>query len=74
MVSEKTHRGRITEWRRHDDPLAKGLGYIIVGLFVDHERFAGRRGFTSYIVAHEGNEVETRNSRYTLEGPPTDDK
>lgn len=66
MQPEKPHRGRIADWARCDLPLAKGLGYIIIGTFVDHERFAGQRGFTSYIVKHEGDEVETHNSRYTL--------
>lgn len=75
----KPHKGSISDWQKvmipfehYYDGEAVGLGYFIVGRFVTHPDFAGRRGHTSYIVAHDAmpGEVETRNSRYTLVGPP----
>jgi hypothetical protein len=66
----KPHMGRIQNWRRVDD--AGGLGYVIVGRMLDHERFKGSyNAHTSYVVKHDEKtgEIETRNSRYTLVGP-----
>lgn len=70
-MTEKPHKGSIKDWSklRCTD---KGLGYIILGEFVDHPEFAGAKdGHTSYVVAHDEatGEIETRNSRYTLIGP-----
>lgn len=63
---EKPHKGRITMWAKRE--CEHGLGYYIVGRFVDHPAFAGHGGYTSYVVAHdeETGEIETRNTRYTL--------
>jgi hypothetical protein len=64
----KPHKGRLSEWRIID-----WYGKdCVVGKFLDHEEFAGYRGHTSYILRRLGNEIETRNSRYTLEGPEED--
>jgi hypothetical protein len=66
MLDEtKPHRGRI-EFQAEWPTPGLGLGYRVCGRFLDHERFAGREGMTSYLVAREGREVETANSRYTL--------
>lgn len=66
--SEKPHRGSIVHAEKRYVDGCPGLGYYIVGRFVDHPDFAGRIGHTSYVVAHntETGEIETRNSRYTL--------
>lgn len=65
-MKEKPYKGRISEWRIID---IKDFA-IVNGRFMDHERFAGRRGHTSAIVAYNEatGEVETENSRYKLEG------
>ncbi len=65
-VSGKPHRGSLGRWRRME--CENGLGYYIVGIFIGHPSFTGEYGHTSYVVAHEGDEIETRNSRYTLVG------
>ncbi len=65
--SAKPHRGTISEW--YPASCEDGLGYLIFGVSVDHPEFAGRDMHTSYIVKHDGNEIETRNSRYTLGDP-----
>jgi hypothetical protein len=63
-------KGRIEDWRPVE--CNKGLGYYIVGRFLDHPQFAGQRGHTSYVVDSFTllNEciicIETRNSRYNL--------
>ena len=69
--TKKPHLGKITDWQKSEVSAQYGLGYQIVGIFVDHPRFAGMRGHTSYVVAHdeETGEIETRNSRYTLVQP-----
>lgn len=67
----KPHKGSLRLWRKHvpsGNFKSFGLGYIICGVFVDHPDFAGETGHTSWVVKHEGNEVETINSRYTLVG------
>lgn len=66
----KPHYGRIETWyKSYCGP--KGLGYFIIGRFLDHPRFALLNGHTSYVVKHDEytGEIETRNSRYTLVGP-----
>lgn len=67
----KPHHGAIKDWRKHE--CDGGLGFQILGTFVDHPYFAGEPGHTSYVVAHDENtgEIETRNSRYRLEGDET---
>lgn len=69
METVKPHKGRISEWR-----IIKfgNAGAIVNGRFLDHERFATKRGHTSHIVKHDEatGEVETENSRYILVGEP----
>jgi len=60
----KPHLGRIANWTRYHLP---AFGHdIIVGTFLDHPQWPGKRGHTSWIVSMEGDEIETRNSRYRL--------
>jgi hypothetical protein len=67
----KPHMGSIERW--WECPVtSRGLGYIICGHLVDRPGYRGGEGHTSWVVAREGDEVETRNSRYTLVGPPVD--
>lgn len=67
MLDErKPYKGSISDWEERRISPRRGLGYLIVELFVDHPQFAGKFGFTSDVIAREGNEIETRNSRYTL--------
>ena len=70
QTSEKPHKGRIEKWTKLPCT-SRGLGYIVCGHFVDHDRFAGKDGHTSAIIAHDSatGEIETLNSRYTLIGP-----
>jgi hypothetical protein len=65
-MSEKPHFGRIDQWQ-----IVSYFGgkKLILGKFLDHPRLAGRSGHTSDIIKRNGNEVETRNSRYTLLNP-----
>lgn len=65
----KPYKGRIEHWGKRPCP-GYGIGYYIVGRFVDHPQFAGETGHTSWVEKHNGNEIETRNSRYTLVGDP----
>lgn len=75
---EKPHKGTIYNWFRVPFDKAEtenyykedvGLGYIIRGTFRDHPHFAGQFGHTSWIMRHDEKtgEIETRNSRYTLD-------
>lgn len=69
-AAAKPDCGRIQNWRRVD--AYGGLGYVILGRFLDHHRLKGcENGHTSYVVKHDEKTgaVETRNSRYTLVGP-----
>lgn len=76
----KEHKGSITGWfkqgfdvadtkkKYNEDP---GLGFIIQGRFVNHPYLTGF-GHTSWVTKYEEQpdgtvEIETRNSRYTLE-------
>lgn len=43
-----------------------GLGFFIVGDSLDHPVFGAGPIRTSWVVSEDGNEIETRNSRYTL--------
>lgn len=70
MNTDKAFKGSIKNWsKRHCCP-DHGLGYIIEGEFVDHPRFAGAYGHTSWVVSHDPStgHIETRNSRYVLLG------
>lgn len=68
----KPNKGSIRDWCKR----RIGNYTIILGTFVDHPDFAGRKGHTSYVVnltkeAETDNYVcETRNSVYTLLGEP----
>lgn len=57
---DKLHKGTITDWGKVKSDA--GLGYAIVGM-LDAETVR-----TSGVVAHDGAEIETRNSFYTLVG------
>jgi hypothetical protein len=74
----KPHNGTIRNWyRAHFDKAETenyykedvGLGYMIRGKFLDHPYYAGQFGHTSWVMSfdEETGEIETRNSRYTLE-------
>jgi hypothetical protein len=63
----KPHKGRIEQWSKVTYP-SEGVT-LVWGLFDGHPNFSGYHGHTSYIVSQEGNEIETRNSRYTLGEP-----
>jgi len=75
----KPHKGNIHLWKKlplTEDQIARcheiykespGLGYLITGWPDGHPRFSNWIR-TSWVVKHEGNEIETRNSRYTLVG------
>lgn len=71
MTNNKPHKGTMSSWRRYRVEGCAGLGYIIMGKFDTHERFAGMRGHTSCVMSHDldTGEIETLNSRYTLVGP-----
>lgn len=61
----KPHKGTINNWISfpHHGP---GLGFFIVGDAVDHPQFGSTPIRTSWVVSEDGDEIETRNSRYTL--------
>ncbi len=66
-MSNKPHKGGIKNWFKSE--CDSGLGYLIRGQFTDHPEFKGMPdGHTSYVVKRDGNEIETKNSRYTLIG------
>lgn len=64
-MTEKTHKGMIRDWVQR--PCESGLGYYIHGVADGHPEFHDKIISTSYVVAREAYEIETRNSRYTLE-------
>jgi len=71
----KPYKGSIKDWYVfYPSPEWKpqGLGYLIMGTFVDHGQYAGCSGSTSWVVSHDegSGEVETLNSRYNLIGDP----
>ena len=63
----KPHKGRIAHMIKVQvcEPDHEHLGYYYRCLFRDHPSFAGRFGHTSLVVAEDGYEIETLNSRYT---------
>lgn len=64
----KPHKGSINNWTKKLIPKSEGdygLQFKIVGVPIDHPQYQWALQ-TSYVVAQEGNEIETRNSRYTL--------
>lgn len=65
---EKPHKGRIEHWTK----VSYSNGDIVCGRALDHPAFAGHNIHTSYVLKHDKatGEIETRNSRYTLIGPP----
>lgn len=72
----KPHKGQISGWHKitcntNPWPGEKevNLGYYIFGRPSGHPQFESRI-YTSPVVKHEGNEIETLNSRYTLVGEP----
>ena len=66
MTDEKPHKGTINNWFKWSVEGMSGLGYVIVGDSLDHPQFGGGAIRTSYVVAKIDDEIETRNSRYTL--------
>lgn len=74
----KPHKGRIANWVKFTVDPSYGLGYVIIGDWLDDPRpikpttptGRGMELMTSYVVAHDEatGEIETRNSRYTLVG------
>lgn len=67
MNLDKPHYGTINNW--HERITEGGLGYIVIGLSDGHPQFDGGPIYTSSVIARAGNEIETRNSRYTLGQP-----
>lgn len=65
-MTDKPFKGTIDDWYMVPCPPKYGLGYYVKGISIDHPEFAGQHMFTSYVVAHEGNQIETRNSIYLL--------
>jgi hypothetical protein len=69
----KPHRGTLKNWV--PVPVASidgtGLGYMICGIFHGHPWLHGADGHTSVVMVlrPEINEIETRNSRYSVEQP-----
>jgi hypothetical protein len=65
----KPHKGEIHRWKKfdfsktHPHECYDNLGYVIFG-FRNNTTYMR----TSPVVKHEGNEIETINSRYTLVG------
>lgn len=82
MTDKKPHKGVIENWRKiklNKDEIElciahycekPGLKYIIAGTCIRHPEFGtSYRFMSSWVVKHRGNEIETRNSRYTLGKP-----
>lgn len=73
-MKEKPHHGRITSWFRDRNVTDRGLGYVIIGKFMDHPTLGKDDSpcHTSCVLAHDDatGEIETLNSRYTLVGDP----
>lgn len=68
-MSEKPYKGQISNWRRRrfqvTPEYAHTLGYCIAGCPSGHPNFTNWI-ITSAVVKHEGDQIETMNSRYTL--------
>lgn len=65
-TKDKPFKGYLDDWVRVPCSKELGLGYYYEAYFLSHERFAGRRGHTSYVVMQKGRYIETLNSRYFL--------
>ena len=65
-MADKPHRGTIKNWCRVGTSTG-GLGYYIQGTIAGHSTLPDGLINTWNVLKHEGNEIETRNSRYTLE-------
>ena len=71
---EKPYKGQISNWEKRyfskgAFPQHKGtLGYVIMGVPVEHPQYS-EWIVTSPVVKHEGDQIETLNSRYTLINP-----
>lgn len=65
----KPYLGILDKWVRREIP----AGVYYECLFINHPVFGGRYGHTSMVVAEEGLEIETLNSRYTLLRSGNDD-
>lgn len=70
-MSDKPHKGTLTNWWKQETYTKLGLGFVIRGTFDGHPQFHGETGHTSFVIAHDETtgEIETRNSRYTLNPP-----
>jgi len=68
----KSHKGTLINWKKipfkHQKDLPENLGYVVVGQ-LDRGRGITALRRTSAVVKHEGDEIETLNSRYTLRSP-----
>lgn len=72
-VTAKPHKGTVENWIKWPTSQKNcGLGYMIVGDSIGHPQYDGIAIRTSYVVKHEGDEIETKNSRYTLGRPAID--
>jgi hypothetical protein len=61
MDMTKPHKGRLTYWFRYHT--------VIIGFHLDHQEYEmGHFIQTSTVVKREDDQIETRNSRYTLIG------
>ena len=91
QIKNKQYKGQIKNWRRIHFDLQEaekcfpgenlGLGWYIVGTFLDHPSIRGINavgGNTSFVlkekVTVDGILIETRNSKYLLVGEPYDGK
>lgn len=81
-MPKKPHKGVVERWYKIpiDPELTKqildkygetpGLGYCIGGTCIKHPIFGTSYGFrSSWVTKRVGNEIWTRNSRYTLGNP-----
>lgn len=62
-MTDKPHKGRIEDWF---EIAVSDKGNVIFGRAVGHPDFDGEDIRTSFVVKRDGDEIETRNSRYTL--------
>lgn len=71
-MQEKPFLGIIRHW--HKVPSDEGLGYYIWGEFVAHPDFGNKITNSSPVYVHnlETGDIETRNSKYKLEGAEVD--
>lgn len=66
--TSKPFKGSIENWSKME--CNGGLGYFILGTFLDHPEFGKKYTNTSWVEKHDENTgyIETRNSRYQLIG------